>query len=516
MKTRFLLMTILISLALLPARSLLRAEPLGTAFTYQGRLLDNSQAANGWYDIQFRLYSDPNLIEGSQVGLTVTLEEVEVVDGYFIADLDFGQDVFGGQNRFLQIAVRPHNILEPVDYVALIPAQPLTAAPYAQYALQSGGFALPVALSGSGADPLFRIDGAGTGHSIYGTAQQDSGAAVYGYHANGGYMGYLGTNTAGVKGYSAAGYAGLFEGKTKVTGNFTVEGAGKVGIGTATPSEKLEVSGAMKASRTGADGPHLIIHDSNGSNDRPGIQFTNNYIHYIGGDDGSNEYFGFYSQYGNNRIYDAIVNIYGKATASWGKYLSLTHDGTNGSVSTDSGHILLLPNQNVGIGTTSPSAKLEVLGNMKVNGNLTVNGSISTSAQVSFLAMLTAQQSVPALSDAKIFFAGEQHDLNNNFDASASRFIAPASGVYCFSAALTFQSSPSADGAVILFLKVNGADTLQLGREPTSPLSFGVNGSVTIQLTSGDSVEISIRNGSSSPRTVLDGSTSHFSGHKVY
>jgi hypothetical protein len=37
--------------ALLP--TLLSAAPLGTAFTYQGRLTDGASPANGSYDLQF-------------------------------------------------------------------------------------------------------------------------------------------------------------------------------------------------------------------------------------------------------------------------------------------------------------------------------------------------------------------------------------------------------------------------------------------------------------------------------
>ena len=43
------------------------AQP--TAFTYQGRLNDGSDAANGQYDFRFRLYNAQS--GGSQVGMTL-------------------------------------------------------------------------------------------------------------------------------------------------------------------------------------------------------------------------------------------------------------------------------------------------------------------------------------------------------------------------------------------------------------------------------------------------------------
>ena len=93
----------------------------------------------------------------------------------------------------------------------------------------------------------------------------------------------------------------------------------------------------------GTTGPQLVIHDSGSIAERPGIQFTNNNIHFIGGDDLTDEYFGFYSGYGSTRTYDAKLRVYGKATGSWGRFVGLTHDGTNGTVETDTGDIVLAP-----------------------------------------------------------------------------------------------------------------------------------------------------------------------------
>ncbi|MBE0664074.1 MAG: hypothetical protein IH597_16585 [Bacteroidales bacterium] len=129
-------------------------------------------------------------------------------------------------------------------------------------------------------------------------------------------------------------------------------------------------------------GPNLIIHDPNAGPDRPGIQFTNNNIHYISGDDGSDEQFGFYSNYGNNRIYDATVAIFGKATSSWGKYLGLTHNGTSGRIFTDVGDLLLQPAGGVAINTTSAGTY-----KLNVNGNAYVSGEIKTETKTGYLSI---------------------------------------------------------------------------------------------------------------------------------
>ena len=105
------------------------AEPVGTAFTYQGRLLDNDTAADGKYDFQFALYDADSL--GTQVGNNVDKEDVQVADGYFTVEIDFGSSVFTDQARWLQIAVRPWDSSD--DHTILTPRQKITPTPYAIY-----------------------------------------------------------------------------------------------------------------------------------------------------------------------------------------------------------------------------------------------------------------------------------------------------------------------------------------------------------------------------------------------
>ncbi len=111
---------------------------------------------------------------------------------------------------------------------------------------------------------------------------------------------------------------------------------GNVGIGTSTPDAPLEI-------RSDASASLIIGSYSPNYNIRPGIQFKNNTSQYIAGDDGSNEIFGFYSKWGNSRTYDAKLRIYGKASGSWGKYVEITHDGTDATIKTDTGNISLEP-----------------------------------------------------------------------------------------------------------------------------------------------------------------------------
>jgi hypothetical protein len=110
-----------------------QAAPLGTAFTYQGRLTDDEDAANGSYDFAFELYDAAD--GGSQVGSTVVLEDVLVTEGLFTVELDFGSDVFSGDARWLEIGVRQGSSAE--TYTTLTPRHALTAVPHALHALNS-------------------------------------------------------------------------------------------------------------------------------------------------------------------------------------------------------------------------------------------------------------------------------------------------------------------------------------------------------------------------------------------
>jgi hypothetical protein len=158
----------------------------------------------------------------------------------------------------------------------------------------------------------------------------------------------------------------------------SITNEGNVGIGIINPSARLEIASNS--------GPNIIINDFNGAGDRPGIQFKNNYMHFISADDQSEELFGFYSTFNSTRTYDAKLSIYGKAANSWGTYLGLKHDGTDGIINTDAGDIKMMPaddvvvdadmvvNYNASIGT-----------DLNVSGNAFVSGNITTTTKNTYL-----------------------------------------------------------------------------------------------------------------------------------
>lgn len=106
------------------------AAPMGTAFTYQGRLIDANSAADGLYDFQFKLF-DAN-VAGSEQGSTIDMDDLDATDGYFTTELDFGSGIFNGEARWLEIGVRPGE--STGGFTTLSPRQEVTPAPYALYA----------------------------------------------------------------------------------------------------------------------------------------------------------------------------------------------------------------------------------------------------------------------------------------------------------------------------------------------------------------------------------------------
>jgi hypothetical protein len=113
---------------LLSARALV-AQPVGTAFTYQGRLTDAGNPATGAYDLQLALFDAAS--GGAQVGSTLTRDDVVVANGLFTIPLDFGA-VFTGDKRWLEIRVRPG--ASTGAYTTLAGRQELTPSPNAAFA----------------------------------------------------------------------------------------------------------------------------------------------------------------------------------------------------------------------------------------------------------------------------------------------------------------------------------------------------------------------------------------------
>jgi formylglycine-generating enzyme required for sulfatase activity len=155
------------------------AAPLGSAFSYQGRLLENGGPARGRYDLRFGLFFTES--GGGPGAPVLTNTAVAVADGAFTTELDFGTNVFAGARCWLELGVRPTGV--EGDFVALAPRQPLHAAPYALYSLKAEGLAgplpaaqLPANVVRLDANPVFT--GAVTAASFHGNGAGLSNVAA--------------------------------------------------------------------------------------------------------------------------------------------------------------------------------------------------------------------------------------------------------------------------------------------------------------------------------------------------
>src|SRR5688572_28715495 len=111
------------------------AHAQGTVFTYQGQLDNGGSPANGPHDFLFHLFDAA--AGGLQIGSTVCVDNVSIIDGVFTVELDFGQQFATTAQRHLEIEVRSDTGLPCGDvtgFVALSPRQRVTAAPMASHA----------------------------------------------------------------------------------------------------------------------------------------------------------------------------------------------------------------------------------------------------------------------------------------------------------------------------------------------------------------------------------------------
>ena len=131
--------------ALIELPTAAQAEPVGATFTYQGQLKRDGVPVSDQCDFQFSLWDDPNSADpGNQVGPTLYFDggggnppPVTVNGGLFSVELGFGSDVFIGDARWLQIAVRCPS--GSGSYTPVWPRQELTPAPYALAVVGTAG-----------------------------------------------------------------------------------------------------------------------------------------------------------------------------------------------------------------------------------------------------------------------------------------------------------------------------------------------------------------------------------------
>jgi Chaperone of endosialidase len=379
----------------------LSAPAQGTAFTFQGRLTEGGNPANGLYD--FRSGPVATNIGGALVAGPVTNTAVMVSNGLFVLTLDYGA-VFDGTPYWLQIGVRTNG---GGTFIGLSPRPEVTPTPYAIFAITASNLSgtLPAAqlsgiipsadMSGTYGNALNLNNAANT---LTGTFS-GNGASVTSLNANN-----LASGTVPDARLSAN--VALRAGGNALTGNQTIT-SGNVGIGTTAPKMALQVNGANgTAVRVvgPAGGGSTVAYDL--STYDPG---TNPPAAKIQATDNGN--------YGNDL--DLLTRIPGSATNA---LVSRLH------ISSATG--------NIGIGTTNPAAPLEVAGNIIADGTFTGNGG-----------------GLINLNAAQLTSIGNMNGGSGNF------FVGPAGG------AMTTGSYNTAIGENTLLFNSSGSYNTAIGYE---------------------------------------------------
>ena len=393
------------------------AEPMGTAFTYQGRLIvdvndvnDVKVPANGPYDFRFRLYDGPDPNVDMDLGGAIYWDEVEINDGYFTVVLDYGADPnINGEARWLEIGIREGQLEDPNEYQLLWPLQQIMPTPYAIYAQNAGkldghsssyfapGMHSHHSLDAADGSPKDAVYVDKNGQVGIGTTMPAAELHVLG--------GKLRVNTAPIGGYASeidgSTITGMCQGCPPGTDRLhlavgdnqgsivMVEGGGNVGIGTANPGAKLDVDGQVRI-RGGSPGAGKVL-----TSNATGLA---SWQSVAGAADQDWEVVGsdMYSiPSGNVGVGTAMPGaklhvVGGKLrvnTAMIGGYATEVNGSTitghcqgcppgadrlNLGVGDDQGNVVMVKDGGkVGIGTTNPDATLQVNGTMKIFGTWT-------------------------------------------------------------------------------------------------------------------------------------------------
>lgn len=260
-----------VTLAALPTAPAL-SIPLGPGFTYQGQLIQNGTPVTGTVHLRFSLWDDPGNgsppVGGNPIGSNQIVPSVQVANGLFVALLNdnyqFGLSAFNGQARWLQIEICPDASCTAAP-VVLAPRQPINATPFSSFSAapwqlngnrlhyDSGNVGIGTALPESPLDVI--------GNVMLGSAVPNNAAlTIRGPNsptdpssAQDVRFSFASAGSSRLRAYRGGSWDTYLQFLTNSIGQgsdnpqprMTIDGEGRVGIGTTTPVVALDVMGGI-------------------------------------------------------------------------------------------------------------------------------------------------------------------------------------------------------------------------------------------------------------------------------
>jgi len=303
-----------------------------TEFAYQGKLNDAGSAANGTYQMEFKLFGSAS--GADQIGATLTKPGVSVTNGVFNVGLDFGAAAFDGTDRFLEVAVRRN---AGDAFTVLSPRQKINSAPYAIKSKSSDTATNSTQLGGVAASEYVTTTSVGSTFIKNSTTRQTGNFNISGNGIIGGSLSVSGAG-GGSTGVYSTGDTGVFGNST------TSSGTGVLGAGSS----------------------HGVFGTSGGGNGVSGNSSSGVGV------------FGKGESQGSIALRSSGSSWFqGDSTplpAAAGKGIVVGFAGEQGYIAsfdygsfTPKNLVLNGPGGNVGIGVANPTQKLEVAGTTKTN-----------------------------------------------------------------------------------------------------------------------------------------------------
>lgn len=336
------------------------------------------------------------------------------------------------------------------------------------------GFGIFASHAGSGSG-IYSRSGSGTGITgfsqsnigVYGLAYGNTAKGVSGYAENGYGTGVYGSSEAGT---GVVGYALNFYGTVGIGGHFSnasptgyalITGTGKVGIGIANPTAKVDIKGSSYLS-------HFYYDTSEDT--------------YIRG--------------GQNTSKVIINDIVG---------LGNVGIGTNNPQAK-----LHISQGNLRVDALAGSGNVQLYADNQ--------GTVSAALPIAFSAKYNASSTtINNVTSLTFPFSTENYDEGGFYNNSTYEFSAPLNGIYHFDCAVTFGVVNSASGTSMcsLTILVDAASSAISTQDLKVGGSKTVNLSQDIKLNAGQKVKISVYQSSGNTITLLGFNNTFFNGRLV-